>query len=315
MRIKSDIVAVNSIPRTVFRCKTYRNLSQLSGTCSSSSNLEDKIIEEEEDEDMVEGGPSNSLEAPLPSEMNGVINHNEQQPEQHHHEVEEDDDDDDENDNDEAEADDDSQAEETSLSRTNNASFIFPHLDPPEIKVTIDDSLQQMAHEYREKFDGFAELYHFKTIEEFHEFIKSTIDDTDLLTTGTSSNIQDNYIQLLLNEKTNDKFNKLLAINRTTVCQVLIKNQDIIKDIFETANFDDFPKPIIDNENNEDKYLNNKVEENMKKWYMIEIIGIWLKNITDIDGYRDAIKKRVLKNNWGIENDRYDGIVVPLNYK
>lgn len=172
-----------------------------------------------------------------------------------------------------------------------------------------------MAHEYREKFDGFAELYHFETIEEFHEFIKSTIEDTDLLTTGTSSNIQDDFIQLLLNEKPNDKFNKLLNINRPTVCQVLIKNQNIIKDIFETTNFDDFPKPLIDNENNEDKYLDIKVEENMKKWYMIEMIGIWLKNITDIDGYRDAIKKRILKNNWGIENDRYDGIVVPLNYK
>lgn len=57
------------------------------------------------------------------------------------------------------------------------------------------------------------------------------------------------------------------------------------------------------------------IEENMKRWYMIEVIGVWLKFVTDVKSYREAIKKSVLKANCGIENDRYEGIVVPLKYK
>lgn len=64
MRIQSDIVAVNttSVPRKVFRCKSYRNLSQLpSGSCGTSTYFDDKIIEEE-DEAMVEGGSPNNTD-------------------------------------------------------------------------------------------------------------------------------------------------------------------------------------------------------------------------------------------------------------
>lgn len=184
-----------------------------------------------------------------------------------------------------------------------------------------------MAHEYREKFDGFAELYRFETIEELHDFIKSTLEEYDL-TVESPSNTQDRYIQMLINEKPENRFKRLLEMNRATVRQVLVKNENILQELFSSASLENFPKAIIsinedktdeiEDDDDDDGYLNSRdieVEENMKKWYMIEIIGIWLKNITDVDGYRDAIKKKVLKKSWGIENDRYNGIVVPLNYK
>lgn len=192
----------------------------------------------------------------------------------------------------------------------------------------MDDSLLQMAHEYRENFNGFAEINRFDSIEELHDFIKNTLkisaDSKNKNFDSKNLYNQEVYLNILLNQRPEERFRKLLDISRVTVRRLLARNEDILKELFASASLDIFPSPLaptdgMDEGVDEDVICQNpqddEVNENMKRWYMIEMIGLWLNMITDITSYREAIKKRVLMNSWGIENDQYEGIAVPLKYK
>lgn len=183
-----------------------------------------------------------------------------------------------------------------------------------------------MAHEYRENFAGFAEINRFNSIEEMHDFIKKTLEASPPHADSPSQK-QERYLDLLLNEEPQDRFRRLFETSRVTVSRILTRNEEILSNLFASASLENFPSPLasidesepIDALDDEDTPLENprdlQVEENMKRWYMIEMIGLWLRMITDVRSYREAIKKKVLMRSWGIENERYDGIAVPLRYK
>ncbi|KAK0168598.1 hypothetical protein PV327_002378 [Microctonus hyperodae] len=237
-----------------------------------------------------------------------------------------------ENDDDSSDKEDDDEVEEANhesgkfddLLNQNYVSICSHLSEPPEIKVTIDDNFSQMAHEYRGNFDGFAEINRFNTIEDMHDFIKNSL---ELSTSSETTSIkQEHYLDILLNEEPENRFKKLFDTSRSTVRRVLSRNDEILRELFSSANLDNFPSPLaLDDGNNINEdgdndiiYGNSRdieVEENMKRWYMIEMIGLWLKLITDVTSYREAIKRHVLKKSWGIENDCYEGIAMPLKYK
>ncbi|XP_034940100.1 uncharacterized protein [Chelonus insularis] len=301
MRINIIAVNASASPHKIRKCRSYRNLANqiLLGPSTSSSPIDDKIIEEEEEYNMVEDELADELNV--------------------------------QDDEDTSDKEDDDEVEEANLEsetnddlNVNNLSSSLSHADPPEIRVTTDDdSLIQMAQEYRGNFDGFAEINHFNTIEEMHDFIKNTLEISPTSTSETASHKQELYLDILLNEPPEDRFRRLFETSRQTVRQVLIRNEDILQELFASASLDNFPSPLAsvdDNEMNEDDttHENSKdidVEENMKRWYMIEMIGLWLRMITDVKTYRAAIKLAVLMKMWGIENNRYEGIAVPLKYK
>ncbi|XP_011304886.1 uncharacterized protein [Fopius arisanus] len=309
-----------TVPRTVVRTKSYRNLvgQWFLGPCGANEYHNESIVEEDETIDMVEAGPSHEFD-----ESPGRVSRSE------NHEING------ENWRAEEDADssdkDDEEVEEADLRPVtpipDNPTVSGSILDPPEIKVTEDESLHQMAHEYRENFDGFAQINCFESIEEMHDFIKNTL-STSPPPGDTPSSKQDRYLDLLLNERPENRFRRLLETVRVTVRRVLTRNEDILGDLFASASLETFPSPLapideyemgLDENEDGDTSMENprdlEVEENMKRWYMIEMIGLWLRMITDVKGYRGTIKKRVLMKSWGIENDRYEGIAVPLRYK
>ncbi|XP_057324153.1 rho GTPase-activating protein gacV-like [Microplitis mediator] len=331
MRI--NIIAVNSgsIPRTIRRCRTYRNLvGQVLLNSSTTTDQIDDRIEEEEEEDMAEDTSSQSNE----STSQNMIQRERTTNMLWRNNLQEDliDKEEEEESEEEEEVEDDAEIEEANLRSQNNNSLLDTNqsnsFDPPEIKVTMDDSLLQMAHEYRENFDGFAEINQFNSIEELHDFIKNTLKITaDLKDKNFDSknlNSQEVYLNILLNQRPEERFRKLFDTSRVTVRRLLARNEDILRELFASASLDIFPSPLaptdgMDEGVDEDVVCQNpqddEVNENMKRWYMIEMIGLWLNMITDITSYREAIKKRVLMNSWGIENDQYEGIAVPLKYK
>lgn len=180
-----------------------------------------------------------------------------------------------------------------------------------------------MAHEYRDNFDGFAEINHFNNIEDMYDFIKNNL-EVSPAQPEVASIKQSRYLDIIINEKPEDRFRKLLDTTQLTVRRVLATNEDILQELFASASFDNFPSALASNDDNDtsddndliyENLQDSEVNENMKRWYMIEIIGLWLKMITDVTSYRETIKRNILKKNWGIENDRYEGIAVPLKYK
>ncbi|XP_063995422.1 uncharacterized protein LOC135172877 isoform X2 [Diachasmimorpha longicaudata] len=306
------------VPRTVVRTKSYRNLvgQWFLGPCGANEYHNESIVEEDETIDMVEAGPSHELDARLGHSENHEINGQNWRPEEEE---------------DSSDKEDDEEVEEADLrpavSIPDNLNVSNSMIDPPEIKVTVDESLHQMAQEYRENFHGFAQINRFESIEEMHDFIKQTLDASPPPSTGPS-NKQERYLDLLLTEKPENRFRRLYETVRVTVRRVLARNEDILNDLFVSASLENFPSPLapideydtsLDENLDEDTSMENprdlEVEENMKRWYMIEMVGLWLRMITDIKSYREAIKREVLIKSWGIENDRYDGIVVPLRYK
>ncbi|CAD6235496.1 GSCOCG00007928001-RA-CDS [Cotesia congregata] len=321
MRI--NIIAVNSdsIPRSIRRCRTYRNLvgQVLNNSPLTTDQLDDRIIEEQE-EDMEDAPdqPSESTSHRMiqTEKTNNIMWHNDSLEESIDKE------DDDEDDDDEEE--DPTFEGDNNLTRENNQSSF---LDPPEIKVTMDDSLLQKAHEYRVNFDGFAQINRFNSIEELHDFIKNTMKISENSNNNCSednSNRQELYLSILLNERPEDRFKKLFDESRLTVRRLLTRNEHILRKLFASASLEIFPSPLARVEEtaeaaDEDVVCSDlqddEVDENMKRWYMIEMIGLWLKMITDVTSYREAIKRRVLMNSWGIEDNQYEGIVVPLEYK
>ena len=154
-----------------------------------------------------------------------------------------------------------------------------------------------------------------------HEFIVNNLEPM----TNEKTAKQERYLDILLKEKPDDRFRRLVDTSKGTVRRVLSRNEHILQDLFASASLENFPSPLVpkDDDNADDKEQEDvdvndtivEVEENMKRWYMIEIIGIWLKLVTDVKSYREAIKKNVLKTSCGIENNRYEGIAVPLKYK
>ncbi|XP_015124885.1 uncharacterized protein LOC107046717 [Diachasma alloeum] len=310
-----------TVPRTVVRTKSYRNIvgQWFLGPCGANEYHNESIVEEDETIDMVEAGPSHELDespARLGRSENHEINGGNWRAEE---------------DDDFSDKEDDEEVEEADLRPAapipDNPIVYNSILDPPEIKVTVDESLHQMAQEYRENFDGFAQINRFESIEEMHDFIKNTLNSSPP-PSATPSNKQERYLDLLLNERPEDRFRRLYETARVTVRRVLAQNEDILSDLFVSASLENFPSPLapideheapIDENVDEDTSFENprdlEVEENMKRWYMIEMIGLWLRMITDVKSYREAIKKKVLMKSWGIENDRYEGIAVPLRYK
>ncbi|XP_034940098.1 dual specificity protein kinase splB-like isoform X1 [Chelonus insularis] len=333
MRINIIAVNASASPHKIRKCRSYRNLANqiLLGPSTSSSPIDDKIIEEEEEYNMVEDELADELNASLSQQLirnesginNSVNENNNNNNRPIGWQVQDDEDTSDKEDDDEVEEA-NLESETNDDLNVNNLSSSLSHADPPEIRVTTDDdSLIQMAQEYRGNFDGFAEINHFNTIEEMHDFIKNTLEISPTSTSETASHKQELYLDILLNEPPEDRFRRLFETSRQTVRQVLIRNEDILQELFASASLDNFPSPLAsvdDNEMNEDDttHENSKdidVEENMKRWYMIEMIGLWLRMITDVKTYRAAIKLAVLMKMWGIENNRYEGIAVPLKYK
>ncbi|KAK0078767.1 hypothetical protein PV326_009151, partial [Microctonus aethiopoides] len=285
--------------------------------------IEEECEEEEEEVEnkMVDDKPDKSDESNESASKQLLMN---ERANGNNWQTDENDDSSDKEDNDEVEEANHEPEKFDNLLNQNNVSTCSHLSEPPEIKVTIDNSLSQMAHEYRENFDGFAEINRFNTIEDMHDFIKNSL---ELSTSSEATSIkQEHYLDILLNEKPEKRFKQLFDTSRSTVRRVLSRNDEILRELFSSASLDNFPSPLVlddDNNINENRdndiiYENSQdieVEENMKKWYMIEMIGLWLKLITDVTSYREAIKRHVLKKSWGIENDCYEGIAMPLKYK
>lgn len=341
MRVRADPASGTrdiTVPRPVVRQKSYKSLLDQASTssgssCASLSYLQENIEEEEaEENEMVRGGPSDGVDGRAETSQ-ARSNGNNWVSERDEYDSDKDEDEDVPEEPVVREIGpqlpgvfDVGYRKDDLLPDSGIIVTVSPSEDvPPSSNRDNELLIQLRVREYQGNFHGFAEINRFETIEEMHEFI---VNNSDSLTSGSESITakQERYLDILLKERKEDRFRRLVETSKGTVRRVLARNEHILQKLFASASLENFPSPLgpredVDaaDDDEEDEYdsteLVAEMEENMKRWYMIEMIGIWLKLVTDVKSYREAIKKCVLKTSCGIENDRYEGIAVPLKYK
>lgn len=102
--------------------------------------------------------------------------------------------------------------------------------------------IELRVREYQINFDGFAEINRFSTIDEMHEFIVNNTEPSS--TKEPMSTKQGQYLDILLNERGEDRFRRLVEISKGTVRRVLVRNEHILDNLFATASLDKFPSPL-----------------------------------------------------------------------
>ncbi|XP_043471678.1 uncharacterized protein LOC122504576 isoform X2 [Leptopilina heterotoma] len=173
-----------------------------------------------------------------------------------------------------------------------------------------DDIVIKNVKEYRRNFDGFAEIIPFDSLHSMHEYIRLNLKNQH------SEEIeplkQEIYLNILLRVKPEERFNKLLESCDPIIRRILMANRIILEDLFKIASLEKLPCPITFDSENKHEFASQTDEDdtdlNIKPWYMLEMIGIWLNFINNQQTFRDELRNELLEKCLA-------GISVPLKFK
>ena len=174
-----------------------------------------------------------------------------------------------------------------------------------------DDIVLENVKKYRQNFEGFVEIVPFESVFAMHEYIRASLKNRKWEKLENPK--QESYLNILLRIQPEDRFNKLLESCDYIIRLIILANKRILDELLKMANIEKLPCPFASS--SEDSYQfgynmeeHNDVEANIKSWYMLELIGMWLNFINDPQSFRDKLRSELLAK-------RLSGISVPLNYR
>lgn len=176
-----------------------------------------------------------------------------------------------------------------------------------------DDIVLKNVKEYRRNFDGFVKIVPFDSLYSMHEYIRVNLKNRQYEKSDITK--QKIYLNILLRVKPDDRFNKLLeSCDSIIIRHIILANRIILQDLFKIASLEKLPCPIaFDSEEDFQEFESrddneDDAESNIKPWYMLEMIGVWLNFINNQQTFRDELRNELLEKCLA-------GISVPLKFK
>lgn len=185
--------------------------------------------------------------------------------------------------------------------------------EPDENIENNDDIVLKNVKEYRRNFDGFAEIIPFDSLHSMHEYIRLNLQKQQTIIEEIEPLKQEIYLNILLRVEPEERFNKLLESCDPIIRRILMANRRILQDLFKIASLEKLPCPISFDSENKHEFASQTTDEddtdiNIKPWYMLEMIGIWLNFINNQQTFRDELRNELLEKCLA-------GISVPLKFK